>query len=76
MEFYLVVHISYDSLLTSILSSVFTAAFISWMLAAVITTYNGMPCHMLLHDDVLFLIASVYLSVGLGPVISTLKVHL
>jgi hypothetical protein len=33
-----------DGLLTTILSSMLIAAFISWVLAAVMTTDNGIPC--------------------------------
>src|SRR5690348_2092389 len=58
-----------------ILSNVSVAAFMSWVLAAVITTDNGMP---FLSVNTCLLVPSLALSVvGLGrPVLSPLKVPL
>ena len=51
--------------------SISVAPFMSWVLAAVITTDNGMP---FLSVNTCLLVPSLPLSVGLGPVLSPLKV--
>ena len=58
-------------LLTTMLSSVSTAAFMSCVLAAVMTTDNGTPFWSV---STCLLVPSLPLSVGLAPVLSPLKV--
>ena len=55
----------YDGLLITILSSVFIAAFISCVLAAVITTDSGIPCPSV---STCRFVPNLPLSVGLGPI--------
>jgi hypothetical protein len=64
-RFYLFLLILEDGLLTTILSSTLMAAFISWMLAAVLTLANGISCPSV---NTWRVFPNLPLSVGLGPI--------